>query len=456
MLAGALIVGEPVSAETLSEALSDAYLNNPRLLAERARQQADDEVIPQATSGWRPKVILDGSVGYEQERTTPPTDHSGRNNSTIGLKLSQPVFRGFRTLNETRSAEAGVRAGHGRLREIEQDVLLSAAAAYMNIIRDEDVRRRRAENVQFLRNEVKVTTHKFGEGELTRTDVNQAKTRLHQGLAQLAQAKADLAGSKAGFASLVGHLPQRLSRPGSIASLLPNRLSEAIQVALDENPKIITAEYQITAARHDVQAVRGELLPTINLDASYERSHNVSRAFDRQDRGIVELRMSMPLYNSGITLSRIRQARATVSQRKQELINTQAGIQAEVITAWESRKAAHTRIASARSSVTAAIASVKGIRIEAKAGERSVSDVLDAQRELVEARISLANAERDQVVSSFTLLAAIGRLAPDRLNLDVTIHDPSENLHMIRHPSVGDAIAEFATVVIPPLRESIY
>lgn len=450
------VFSQSVEAESLKDSLRGAYLNNPRLLAERARQQADDEAVPQATAGWRPTVTLDGSLGYEHERTTPPPTHTNGDNSTVRLTLSQPVFRGFRTLNETRSAEAAVRAGRGKLREIQQDVLLSAATAFMNVIRDKNIRERRRENVQFLLNEVQIANRKFREGELTRTDVAQANTRLHQGRAELAQAKADLAASRAEFASLIGHLPQKLSKPGHLTHLLPKRLTDAIRTALDENPKIISAEFQVSAAQHDVNAVRGELLPTVNLDASYERSHNISRLLDREDRGTVELRMSMPLYNSGTTLSRIRQARATMRQRRQELINTQAITQAEVISAWENRRAAQSRIRSATSSVSAAIASVKGIRIEAAAGERFVSDVLDAQRDLVEARISLARAERDYVVSSFTLVAAIGRLTADHLNLDVVVHDPGKNLNNVRHPGIVDAIAEFATVVIPPLRESIY
>jgi len=456
VLAGLGICCRYAYAQSLKDALRDAYLNNPRLLAERARQQADDELVPQATSGWRPKVTIEGSVGYEKERTSPPPTHSGSDNSTVGLKISQTVFRGFKTFNETRSAFAEVRAGRGKLREIEQSVLLAAATAYMNVVRDMEVLQRRKENVQFLRNEVLMTDRKFKEGELTLTDVAQANTRLYQGLAELAQARADLAGSRAEFGSLVGHMPRNPAKPGDFAKGLPDRLTDAIHIALGENPKIVAAEFLVNAARHNVKAIRGELLPKVDLDASYERAHNISRAFEREDHGSVELRMSMPLYNSGVILSRIRQARATERQRQHELINIQAIIQAEVISAWENRRAAISRIRSAKNSVSAAIASVKGIRIEAAAGERSVSDVLDAQRDLVEARISLANAERDFVVSGFTLAAAIGSLTAERLDLDVTVHNPRKNLSEIRHMQVGRAINNFVTVIIPPLRESVY
>ncbi len=441
------VMPRPGHTETLKQALNLAYRHNPTILAERARQRATDEGVSQAISGWRPTVSVTGHVGRNKERVTPPTTHSDLDQTSVGISLSQPIFRGFRTINETRRAEAQVQAGQGQLRDTEQNTLLSAVKAYMDVLRDRQILRLRRSNINFLARELDISKSRFREGERTRTDVDQARTRLHQGRAELAEAKANLHASEATYASIIGHLPRKLSSPKSISALLPKHLQSAIVIATAENPLILAANHRKDAAMRDADVIRGELLPTVSLDASYQRDHHPNRFSDREDNGTISLRFSMPLYKSGETYSRIRQANATVEQRTQELANTRSQVKASVISAWQRRQAAKSRIRAAKRAVRSAKAAVKGIRIEANAGERSVSDILDAQGDVVNAEVELTNARRDFVVTGFSLLATLGQLTVDHLKLDVEAHEPNRNLRAVRYQPIGETPGGFITTV---------
>lgn len=424
-------------AETINQALRAAYERNPALEAERARQRADDEQVPQALSGWRPTITASGNHGYEKERTTPPVTHNSRHPGSFSFNLSQPIFRGFRTINNTRKAEALVDAGRGALHNVEQQTLLNAVTAYADVYRDRAILRYRRANVNFLARELGATKKRYRAGDVTRTDIEQAKTRLFQGQAELAFAKANLSSSAARYGSIIGRFPGRLKKTGSIAALLPRTIQDAMEVALKQNPEIVSAEKRHAAARYEVKSIHGELLPNVSLDASYERDFNGSESTARSDNRSVALRLSMPLYKGGETYSRIRQAKAVERQRRHQLVDAKARTKAQVISSWRQRQAALARIRAARLSVRAGRAAVKGVRVEAKVGERSLFDVLDSQRDLVSAQIDLANAVRDHVVAAYSVLASVGHLTARHLNLNTVPYEPDENRELVRHQPIG-------------------
>lgn len=420
------------NAENLKQAIRAVYENNPALLAERARQRADDEVLPQALAGLRPTIDVGGSIGREKKRTSPPPIHTDLKPSNLNISLSQPIFRGLRTLNSTRKAKAEVLAGREMLLDKEQTILLSAVTAFADVLRDRRIVTFRNANVRFLAQELRATETRRKEGVLTRTDTDQARSRLYQGQANLAQARAELASSEAQYAAIIGHRPGRLVPPPSITHHLPQTLQTALSISEAENPLIIAATYRKEAAAHEVHVLRGELLPTVSLDATYQRDYDLSATTSRQDEASVELRFSMPLYNAGTNFSKIRQARAVLEQRKHDMANTLRDVQASVKSAWQQRIAGNARINATRIGVFSALAALKGVRLEAKVGERSVFDILNAQRDVVNAEVNLAQAQRDHVVASFTLLATVGGLTADQLDLDTPIYNPKDNLKALR------------------------
>ncbi len=427
-----MMLPQHARSETLYEALAGAYFNNPAIQAERARQRADDEAVPQATAGWLPKASLSAEAGKTRSRKRQPhyTDH--RQPQGVNVTLSQPLFSGFRTLNAKRSAESGVRAGREQLYQTEQAVLLDAVTAYMDVIRDRKTAQLRAENVTFLGTELKATQTRQREGDLSKTDVAQARARFYEGEASLAQARADLKSSEAQFEAIIGHRPGRLATAPSLARLLPPNLSASLATAEQENPVIIAAEFRYDAARFDLKKAYGEFLPTVALDAEHGRDFDHTIGVNQEDDSSLFLRLSMPLYQGGTLSSQVRQAREVFRQREFEATDTRNRITASVHDAWQQLRAAKLRVRSDRLQVKAAQEALNGVKIETEVGERAIFEVLDAQRELVNGRVSLARAQRDVIVSRFTLLAAVGRLSPEHLDLPVESYDPTVNLQRIK------------------------
>ena len=458
------LTGAPAHSENLVDALTQAYSSNPAIQAERARQRATDEAVPQAISGWLPKAQVDAEAGKTRSRKRQPHNTDHLQPQGVNLSLSQPLFTGFQTLNGKRQAVADVRAGREQLYETEQSVLLDAVTAYMNVIRDRKIARLRRENVSFLKTELDATQTRQREGDLSKTDVAQARARFHEGEASLAQARANVKSSEAEYVSIVGHAPGRLAQPASVRRLSPPNLKTAVATAEEENPVIIAAEFREDAAHFALKKAYGEFMPSVSLDAEHGRDYDHLAGLNQEDDSSLYVRLSMPLYQGGTLSSQVREARETYRQRKFEAADTRNRINASVHDAWQQLRAAKLRVKSDRLQVKAAREALKGVKIESDVGERAIFEVLDAQRELVNARVSLAGADRDVVVSRYNLLATVGRLSAYHLNLPVQEYDPTTNLRRIkfrpfsgvvndpaRHdPGVNDYEYEMIETVAPP------
>src|SRR5690606_20399743 len=218
-----------------------------------------------ALSGYRPQIFGSGDVGYQKTKT-----HAGAGSDTrvtnprgYGVDISQPIFRGFRTLNSVREAEATVRAARANLKIVEQDVLLEAVIAYADVVRDQAVVRLRENNVNVLTREWRATQDRFAVGEVTRTDVAQAEARRAGAVSALDFARANLRASRAAYERVIGHPPSNLVELTVPEHLLPNSQEEALAIAQQENPSIVAALYREQAARHVVDRIWGELLPEV-------------------------------------------------------------------------------------------------------------------------------------------------------------------------------------------------
>lgn len=438
ILAAVLLSPASASAQSLVDAMTAAFASNPGLDAERARQRADEEIIRQEWAKTLPQVSLDASRGEEKTRTNGASTTTKLDPEAYSLTLSQPLFRGFQTLNGTRRAKSEVLAGAARLVDREQTVLLDTVTAYMDVVRDRKIVALRRSNVSFLKKELKATRARHRGGDLSKTDVAQARTRLFEGEADLAQAEADVEVSKATFEAIVGRKPGALSAPGIPESLLPQSLQTAIRKAEAANPQIVGAVHQQEAARRAKREAYGSLLPTVSLELSHGIEHNSSLTIDKEEESSLFVRMKMPLYQGGDSYSRIRETRARESGAAYEVTDTRRRTRANVIDAWKQFHAARARIRAATQQVSAARDALRGVRIEVKVGERALFEILDAQRELVNGEVALARAGRDHVVSSFTLLAATGQLTARNLRLPAA--HPDRNAYVRRkNPKVSHA-----------------
>jgi outer membrane protein len=430
--------GAPAAAQTLGEALANAYATNPTLRAARARLRGVNEGVPQALSNWRPRVTLSGSVGQQYtDQDSNTTNISGGSTPTSGtLSVVQPLFRGGRTLAGTRAAENDVRAQRSNLLSVEQGVLLSGVRAYMDVWRDQAVVELNANNERVIRRQLEATQDRFAVGEVTRTDVAQAETRLASATAQRIQSEGSLASNKAIFQEVIGLESRDLSAP-RLSAELPGQLDEVIALATARNPDVQAAAFAEKAALNRVREVTGELLPDVQLRATASRSDDTTRRDTTTEQAAVLAELTIPLYQQGAVTSRVRQAKQVSSQRRVEIEERRRQAEQEAISAWESLLTAKAQIVSFEAGVRSAEIALEGVTQENLVGARTILDILDAEQELLDARVSLVRSQRDEVVASFQTMAAIGRLTALDLGLAVTVYDPETDYREVRDSWFG-------------------
>ncbi|MHA1133513.1 MAG: TolC family outer membrane protein [Alphaproteobacteria bacterium] len=441
--------GPAVHAETLEQALSDAYLLNPVLNAERARLRAIDEQVAVAKSGLRPSVSGSADTSYtnQNSNTSSPSAlafgagglaSDGVNHPRgYAVQLQQPLFEGFQNLNAVRQAKAEVQAQREALRGVEQTVLLDAATAYVNVVRDKAVVRLRENDVRVLSEQLRATRDRFEVGEVTRTDVAQAEARRSEAVATLSVAQANLKTSRAAYEQVIGHPPGDLQTPPSIRHLLPHSLDQAMTLGDGENPVILTAVYNEEASLYAVEQIMGELLPEVSLEAQYEKRFNQSSFIQEIETTTVTGRLNVPFYQGGGVSARVRQAKETNNQLKREVEDARLRVHADVIANWGILQSSGPTIRSAESAVSANKIALTGVREEEKVGQRTTLDVLDAQRELLNSQIGLVSALRDRVVAEYSLYAAVGRMDAQTLGLSVPYYDPLEHYDIVKNKWFG-------------------
>ena len=418
----------PGQAETIRGALAKAYATNPQINAQRASLRAADENVPLAKSGQRPQVSGLGSAGFNSS-STDGGDPSVSRPVSLGIQAQQNVFAGFRNRNLVRQAEAGVLGGRAQLDSVTQDVLFDTVQAYANVLRDAAILAVRRDSVEFFQQQLGDAQDRFSVGEVTRTDVAQAQAGLNRGLANVSIAEGNLATSRAIYARLVGEDPQGLQPVEPLSGELPNSLDGAIAISREEHPQVRAASLNSDVAQLDVKIAEADLYPSVSVGGSVTRSFpNISGGFgnnpNQQDSLQLQAQLNVPLYSGGRTSAQIRQSKEVLGQRLIELDLTRVQVESIVISAFAALQTSAFAVEAGRAEVAAAQSAVDGVLEEARVGQRTTLDVLEAQENVNVARIRLIQSERDQVVSSYQLLSAIGRLTPEALGLQVRRYEP--------------------------------
>jgi outer membrane protein len=438
----------PALADTIEAALVRAYQSNPQLNAQRAAVRATDENVPQALSGYRPKVAITASAGYQYTDTNStfggsPTQivrsevHGTNPPRAAGVTLTQTLYNGNQTANKTRAAESQVSGAREALRVLEQSVLLSAATIYMDYLRDAAIVEVQKSNVRVLDQTLKQTRDRFNVGEVTRTDVAQSEAQLAAGKTQLLAAEATLTTTKANFRRIIGNEPEALAPGSPVDRFLPATLPGAVELSLVENPNVTAAMYGIDVNFLQVKVNEGALLPTVTMQASVQQAYEQSLQVYRSFGASAIAQVSVPIYQGGAEYSLIRQSKESLGQQRLVLEQTRDQTRANTVTAWGQLVAGKAQVASAQAQVTASEIALNGVREEAKAGQRTTLDVLNAQQALVNARVALVTAQHDRVVASYGVLTAVGRLSPQVMNLATTVYDPRVHYHQVRDSWYG-------------------
>ncbi len=440
-LSALLSTAAPVSAQTLEEALSKAYQTNPQLLSQRARLRATDERLPQARAGWRPTVTASASAGRSRldidGSPQAPFELSPRQ---ANVQINQPLYRGGRTVAGTERAKQEIQAERARLFAVEQEVLLNTASAYLNVIRDRATVDLNSSNQQVLQTQLEATQDRFRVGEVTRTDVSQAEARLAGVVADRIAAEGQLQSSLANFEKLTGFSINSPQRPSIPEALLPKTLDEAQSAAAEFNPSVVAARFDEGASRNSVDEVRGELLPTVSLVGSIAYQEETSANSRPQNNAQILAQVQVPIYEAGAVYSRVRAAKQQANQRRIDIETTRRNAIEQATQAFQNLQSARARITSLTSQIRAAEIALDGVRQEATVGSRTVLDVLNAEQELLNARVSLVRSQRDEVVAAFTLLLSTGRLTAQRLTLPVEIYDFESNFRDVENRWLGTGI----------------
>src|SRR5262245_42370880 len=429
-----LLTGLPVFSDTLEGALVLAYQNNPTLNAQRASVRATDEGVPQALAGYRPRVTFNGTVGslYTDvltKSTTLNPDYTQLSGTVAprnyGLTATQTLFNGFQTPNRTRQAESQVQAARETLRVTEQFTLLNAATAYMNLLRDSAILDLQRRNVEVLQEQLRQTRDRFNVGEVTRTDVAQSESRLAAGRSQVLSAEATYKASVATYRQVIGVQPGRLAPGSPVDRFSPTTQVASIGVGTATHPAVTSAQYGVDAALLQVKVAEGALYPTLALQGNVQQGYETSLLGLRTFNASLIGQLTVPIYPGGAEDSLIRQAKETLGQRRLDLDTARDQVRQSIVQAWGQLEAAKANIEATQAQVQAAEIALNGVREEARVGQRTTLDVLNAQQELVNARVALVSAQRDRVVAS--LLSAVGRLSPQVLGLRVPVYDA--NVH---------------------------
>nr|WP_246206294.1 TolC family outer membrane protein [Propylenella binzhouense] len=425
-------------SETVIEALAAAYSFNPQINAARGNTRAADEYVPLAKSGRRPTAALTGDVtmeSFNQRRSGLETSQT-RTDGTVGLQVNQTLFKGFQTKNAIRQADASVLASRQQLENTVQSVLFQAAQAYMDVIRDTAILEARRQTVGFLEEQVRGAEDRFEVGETTRTDVAQTRARLSAAVSDVSLAEANLRVSEATYRQVIGHDPRNLQANFPFTRHLPKSLPRAVDLGLTEHPAVLSTIYSAEAAAFAVKQLEGQLLPTVSIQGTASSQFGIGND-DSVDSVAISGRVSIPIYQGGAVSAQIRQAKEQLGVAKIQSDVTRDQVRATVVSNWSQLDSAKASIISASAQVEAARIALAGVQEERAVGQRTTLDVLDAEQELLDARVNLINTQHDRLVASFGLLYATGRLAPTTLGIPVAVYRPEAHYEAVKDKWFG-------------------
>lgn len=431
----------PASAETLKEALARAYQSNPTLTAARAGQRATDENVPLAKAAGRPAANLSSTYEEMLERPNYGYTSTPVRNVTSQASASVPIYQGGAVRNRIASARQGVLAGREDLRATEASVFSQVVAAYMDVIRDTAVVSYNRQNVASLELNLQASRDRFEVGDLTRTDVAQSESRLALARASLQSAEAQLVTSRETYIALVGDVPGDLETPPQLPGL-PASADEAVTVALKDNPSILAAQHNRDAAHYTVRAARAAVSPRLSAVASGSYVDYVGSEKDLArplgygaiKQASAGLQLTVPIYQGGQPGAQTRQNIARESQAIEATIAAERSVISQTRAAYASWQASLHAIQSTKLAVSAGELSLEGVKAENSVGTRTVLDILNSQRDLIDAQVQYVTAQRNAYVAGFSLLAAMGHAQAEDLNLDTggPLYDPAANYEHVR------------------------
>lgn len=423
-----IAAARPALAETLGEAIADAYRHNPGVEASRAGTRAAKERVQQARAqfgpsisadanyvyGWR-RVIQNGLTALKQSGFTPQ----------LSASIDQPLFTFGRLTAQRRIADAGYSASIADMHSAEQDMLANVVIAYAAVLRDEKLVEIARANLSQLTEQLDQINARYSARYATETDLQQTRNRIFSGQAQLELAQGSLLASRNGFRNVVGHYPDALARLPQLPPLPPT-VEDAQALGAMSSPLLESARFDLAAAQGRIAQARGNARPYIGLQASVARSPLTIESDDpHETTAQVQVGLTVPLYSAGLLSARIREARQLADAASQQLEQTSRDVRKNIASYWDQLAAARRALPAYNRAVTAAQGALDGATQQQLAGQVTSLDVLDTARDLLVSRQAQAQSEAQIYVQHALLLGAMGQLRADAFATGTPPFDPS-------------------------------
>ena len=411
------------NAVSLYQALNETYKNNTQLNAERENINAAEEDINISKADYMPSLSLSGSKSFEN--TNELTTQSGTDTSiddvnplSSSIKLEQKLFDQGRDFTHQKNI-IGLELAKAKLVKKEQDILYSAIDAFTGLILAREKLNINRRNLNLLIRQVETDKVRLDRGQITITDLSQSESSLAGAQAQFTQSKSDLLISKLNYENIIGNIddPSKLKKSSNSIVKIPENLSKAVSLSKENNPDIKIAELELIQSEKDIEISKSDLSPTASL--SLERSYNydLSTTYDEREKDVLKATVNWPFYSGGKKRSKVKKD-SNLNYRKRLLLeDTIKTNETNVASAWSSLEASKGFLNSVRAQVRAANIAFEGISAEYERGSRTTLDVIQSNSLLLSAQISLANSERNYLLSQYSLLKAAGLLNKEYLNL---------------------------------------
>ncbi|GAB0115588.1 TolC family outer membrane protein [Acidisoma sp. C75] len=444
---GLVVFAGPASAQTLKQAFAAAYANNPTLQAERANLRATDEYVPQALSGWKPTVTVQGSAGYTQGNLSTAaqsflgtsanvTTSENRDLASVQGTITENIYNGGGTRAAVAQAKAKVQAERANLINIEQQVFQNVVSAYVGVIQDQQLLSLAINNANVLKEQLKATQDRFAVGEITRTDVAQSESALAQAEAEVQTAQGNLKSAEATFVAVIGLRPQHLTPPQPL-SLPVQTKAEVEALAAHNNPSVVQAQFTQAAAADNVDVAWSKLMPQLSLQGVIYKDINQAQRDYVQNGAEVLANLTVPIYQGGTEYATIRQAvqQREYARQQFELQRRTAVQNAEQY--WETLVATRATITSTRAEIAANQIALDGTEREAIVGSRTTLDVLNAQQLLLQSEVTLVQNLANLVIASYNVAAATGRFTARDIGLNVPMYDDNAYYNAVKNAWFG-------------------
>lgn len=443
-----ILATSAVKADTLFDVLAQTYQTSPTLQANQAYLRAVDERVGQAKSSWRPYIGLQGNATYADQRfkNYPHTNDFSYDNDMYdaGAVIKQSVFSGFKTMSAVDLAESNVLMEREKLRQTEQNVLLTAAVATVDVIQKRAVLELQKNQEQVLDRHYKSYQKRFNVGELTKTDVAQAEARLKGATAARIEAEGNLETAVASYVNVVGQKPAKKIEINELKTYLPENLNTTLNLMKQNNPSLKAAQYSVEVADFNISLQRGDLLPSLDVlaGAGFQWGQPIPNLDDHYDGNYwqVGATLSVPLYQGGGEYAKLREAKQLENQARILLVQTERELTKTATQAWEVYQSTKASIDAIKAQIKASKMALDGVIREADVGARTVLDVLDAEQEYLNYRVNLVSAERNMTVAALSLLSSVGKMTADSLKLNVDQYDVNAYYDDVAGKLIGSGI----------------